>query len=122
MNFVTRRDVGLDTTEMIYGIRSYQYALKKQLIDIENGINRFGTIRIFKKCKRECIVHLFIASGGFVFGHKKLYLDEEASKIIKWKIIPFGETPVHDFVCNTLYDYVFEKGYSILSSITEEQL
>lgn len=120
MDFETRRDVGLDTTEMFYGIKSDQYAIKKQLIDMENGINRFGTIRVFKKCKRECIVHLFYASRGFVFGHKKIYLDEEASKIIKWKIIPFDETPIHDFACNTLYDYVFVKGYSILSSITEE--
>lgn len=119
MDFETRRDVGIETTEMFYGKNSDQYAIKEKLIEMENYLIDHRFIYLYKRCKNEFIVHKFKVYSGMILFKKKIYYDKWGN-IRKCKTTEIPEVPIHEFVCDMLYDYVFIKGYTQILSITEE--
>lgn len=115
MDFITRTDRDSEQTEMFYGKKSEQFALKNVMLDAENKLRTTGVLRVGKECTNEYILYTFytgIFDKNEVHSVIKSYWNKGKTELRKKKEKSICKS-ISDISDNDIYDLIL-KGYKIV--------
>lgn len=117
MDFITRSDSGLESTESLYGKKSDQYALKKILVDAENRLETTGRLVLGKQCATEYIMYHFhtnkIVNRNEVVFITKAYWNKDVTEFKKKKEKEVCKS-IQYCVNHDVYDLIM-RGYKLVN-------
>lgn len=117
------RSTNLRMVESLYGSKSSEYSLAKQLKEIEDVLklkNGKGVIILHKQCKQELLSVTITSNGEIIEGALKTHFDFD-NNIKRQKILDsYLKRSVSDLVINEIYELII-RGYNLGHQIIEEE-